>query len=748
MIQRYKLLLLIAIAVTAHLHTCAQYILKGIIRHKDTNLPLEDANIASRQGTHAHSNRAGTFTLRLQQLPDTLLISHIGFEPQQIAVNTAGQTLAISLAPAAVRLDQVTVSSGAPVWNQVAKIDLQMTPVRSAQDLLRKVPGLFIAQHAGGGKAEQIFLRGFDVDHGTDVTITADGLPVNMPSHAHGQGYADLHFLIPETIRDIDFGKGAYYANKGDFNTAGYVNFSTFDRLDHSLIKLEGGQFNTKRMVALIDLTGQQTSAAKSNGYIAGEYYLTDGPFDHPQHFNRLNFMGKYNTWLNEHSYLSLQASTFSSKWDASGQIPLRAVNEGKISRFGTIDPTEGGNTSRTNLAANYYRIIDEHSSLKSLFYFVRYDFSLFSNFTFFLNDPVNGDEIHQAEGRSIYGFDHQYSHQQTLGKGSLNWLAGLGFRYDDINDLQLSQVYQRDSLLNRKAWGNVDEHNLYAYLNAEWKTGKFTLNPALRVNHFIFNYDDKLLPGYQLQAARKTNVSPKLNMAYQLTPSWQLYLKTGMGFHSNDARVVLAQQGKHILPRSYGADLGAVIRPIPGLILQPALWYLFLEQEFVYVGDEAVVEPSGKSRRLGADLGIRYQPLSWLYLDIDVNYANARFTSAPKGEQYVPLAPVLTSTGGIAVKLPIGLSANLRYRYIKDRPANEDNTATAQGYFINDLAISYSRKKWEIGLQVENLFNIKWREAQFYSESRLKDEPDPVSEIHFTPGTPTWARAHIAFRF
>lgn len=727
----------------------SQQALKGVVVYDENGKPAEAVNIILKSsGTHTHSSRNGEFSLRLPLPEDTLIVSHIGYALVKIPVMQAQELLHIRLIPADVNLGQVTVTAGTQALNQLIKTDLLLNPVSSSQEILRKVPGLFIAQHAGGGKAEQIFMRGFDVDHGTDVQITADGMPVNMVSHAHGQGYADLHFLIPETVKDIDFGKGAYYADKGDFNTAGYVNFSTFDHLDKSTIKTEIGQFNTIRTVALIDLLGDAAQASDKSAYIAGEYYLTDGPFINSQNFNRLNLFGKYTQWLNSQSFLTVEASTFSSKWDASGQVPLRAIESGLIPRFGAIDPTEGGVTHRSNFTAKLQHQLSETEDMQSQFYFINYDFSLFSNFTFFLNDPVYGDQINQKENRNIYGFNHEYSKRVYLPNSDITWKGGLGFRYDDINDIQLNHTYQRETFLSSSAHGDIDESNLFAYAGAEWKSGNFTVNPAARLDHFIFNYVDKLETNHRTQADRKTIVSPKLNFFYSPNQSWNLYLKTGMGFHSNDTRVVVAQNGADILPRSIGADLGTVFKPTPQLVVNAALWYLYLQQEFVYVGDEAVVEPSGKTRRLGADLGLRYQPLDWLYIDADLNLAHPRALDAAEGANYIPLAPALTSTGGMAVKLPNGLSGSLRYRYLKDRTANEYNSLTADGYTVADFTINYTRKRWEVGAQLQNLFNTAWREAQFETETRLQNETAPVTEIHFTPGTPFYAKGHLSLFF
>ncbi len=637
-------------------------------------------------------------------------------------------------------LSQIEVTAPR-VERSMLKVDLKMTPVNTAQDLLRKVPGLFIAQHAGGGKAEQIFLRGFDNDHGTDINISADGIPVNMVSHAHGQGYADLHFLIPETIEGIDFGKGAYYPSKGDLNTSGYVSFHTFDSLPSSMVKLEAGSFNTIRGTGLFNLLHKSGERAE-NAYIAADYGYTDGPFDVQQHFNRLNLFGKYNKWLNNRNYISFLASTFHSSWNASGQIPERAVAEGLISRWGSIDPTEGGNTQRTNAAFTWRHIFNNNAETESFLYYTHYEFNLFSNFTFFLKDPVNGDEIQQRDDRNLFGFQQKYT--QTF--GNFRWESGVGFRMDDITDLELNHVYRRDSLLGRDSWGNGTETNLYAYTGLEWRKNGWTIAPGLRFDEILFNYHDKLLSSTgRDQAAR---VSPKLNFSYSPNPHIQWYLKTGLGFHSNDMRVVIQQEGRQIMPMSAGADVGAIWKPMHNLFIQPAIWYTYLQQEFVYVGDEAVVEPSGKTRRLGVDLSVRYQPVKWLYLDADVNYAHGRFIDEPKGENYIPLAPVLTSTGGAAVQFGKGFSANMRYRYMKSRPANEDNSVTAHGYFVNDLALAYTRGKLDFTLGVQNLFNVNWNEAQFETETRLRNEPNPVTELCFTPGTPFALKAGIAVRF
>ena len=343
---------------------------------------------------------------------------------------------------------------------------------------------------------------------------------------------------------------------------------------------------------------------------------------------------------------------------------------------------------------------------------------------------------------------EHKYTKQFSSAYGDFFWKSGIGFRYDAIQDIELNHVYQRTTLLDKKASGDIGETNLNAYSSLEWEKGKWIINPGLRLDYFIFNLEDKLQPAKVTQGQTAFRLSPKLNFAFNANREYQFFLKTGMGFHSNDARVVIAQKGKEILPYSVQADLGAVFKPLPELAIQLAFWYLYLQQEFVYVGDEAVVEPSGKTRRYGIDFNVRYQPLKWLYFDADINYACPRAIGEPEGANFIPLAPVFTSVGGAVVRFNSEWSAGLRYRYMKDRPANEDNSVLAKGYFVNDLTLAYSVRNWELSLQAQNIFNVKWNEAQFDTETRLKEETEPVSEICFTPGNPFFLKAGVKFNF
>jgi len=688
--------------------------------------------------SHAHTDSTGKFTLDNTKGQDSIEISKENYQTKSMKV-TASDLAVIVLNEKPFLLEEVTITSSLKYLNTISKIDLEIQPISNSQDLLRKVPGLFIGQHAGGGKAEQIFLRGFDCDHGTDINVSVDGMPVNMVSHAHGQGYADLHFVIPETVDNIDFDKGSYFVDKGDFTTAGFVGFNTKNTLHNSSLSFEGGQFDTFRTVALFNLLSNENQSA----YFAAEYMMTNGYFDAPQNFNRINLFGKYSAKMNNGDKLTLSVSHFKSQWDASGQIPDRAVNDGTISHFGAIDPNEGGNTGRTNFNLQYDARIDEDTHIKNTAYLSKYDFELYSNFTFFLNDALNGDQIKQKENRTIVGFQSEYNE-----KLNDKWLfkLGAGLRNDSNKDVELSHTLNRKTVLEYLSLGNVNQTNLFSYSSLDFTSGKWLINAGLRLDYFKFGYEDQLASTYTNQTQSKAILSPKLNFLYTQKEKLQYFLKIGKGFHSNDTRVVVAQKGEKILPETYGADLGFNWKPFPRMIVNSAIWYLYLAQEFVYVGDEAVVEPSGKTQRAGFDFGFRYQLTNWLFWNTDYTYTHARSIDEPKGNDYLPLAPVHTLMNGFSIKDLKGFSGSLRTRFLGDRPANEDNSVVAKGYCITDFSVNYQIRKVSVGINIDNIFNTKWKETQFLTESRLASETDPVEEIHFTAGTPFSARLILKY--
>jgi outer membrane cobalamin receptor len=740
-------LLLSSIIFIFFLQAQSQRIIIGKVVDAVSRQPLESASVQESSNSSAKTltDQYGHFSLKVNDPNAPLIISYIGYKPTTIAAEKDGTVFSALQHDIISMKDVVVISnSSSAKFSTLGKIDLDLKPVRNTQELMRIVPGLFIAQHAGGGKAEQIFLRGFDCDHGTDVQVSVDGLPVNMVSHAHGHGYADSHFIIPETINNIDYGAGPYYAQHGNLNTAGYINFSTYNNIEKSRVQVEGGLFNTFRTLAMIDLLKKNKD--KQSAYIAGDFYYTDGPTDSKQSFNRFNIFGKYNVTLSERTQLISSLSFFKSKWDASGQIPERAVASGQIDRFGSIDPTEGGNTERENANILLVHRFSNNSNWENQFYFSHYVFNLYSNFTFFASDSVNGDEINQAESRNTMGYLSKFTHKTIFDKWSLNSIYGAGFRYDATDSSKLAHVVKRE-FLDYVKLGKIKEANVFAYLEEQANVGKWFIDGGLRLDYLHFNYFDKLSSQQQPSQAKST-LSPKLNIQYTVNPKLQLYVKAGKGFHSNDTRVVVANNGYQILPAAYAADLGFIFKPNNRLLLNVAAWYLYLQQEFVYVGDDGNIEPSGKTRRRGIDIIARYQFIDHLFANLNVNITDPKTIGEPKGQNYIPLAPTFTSTGGIFYKANQGFNGGINYRYIKDRPANEDNSIIAKGYFVVDASVNYSTRKYEIGLAFENLLNTKWNEAQFATTSRLKAEPFAVTDLNYTPGIPFFVRVKFAVFF
>lgn len=732
-------------------------VIHGNITDFNSHQPIEGVTVyLSPDNIFATTDAAGNFKFGPAKHVNSIMFSAIGYRSKTIPFGELqnGQK-SISLVPAAIELSTVTVSPGAgEQFRAISKIDMALRDISNSQEILRLVPGLFIGQHQGGGKAEQIFLRGFDCDHGTDISINADNIPVNMVSHAHGQGYADSHFIIPETVGTVNFKKGPYYADKGDFCTSGFVDFHTVNSLPYNTLKIEGGMFNTFRLLGMFNMLNEKAKEKQQSWYTAAEYRYTNSYFDNPQHFNRFNFFTKYYGKISRNTWLDISASAMYSKWNASGQIPDRAVSEGIIGFYGALDPNEGGVTSRTNLNAQTMTTLRNGDVIKNQLYYSYYTFDLHSNFTFYLVDTVNGDEIRQKEARNLFGYKASYEHTGYLGSARLHSEAGIQFRGDLTNHSELSHTKDRYIFLNGIKLGNISEFSASAYLNETLQLNdRFSINAGLRSDQFYYGYKnelaaDTLYPGTGVYHVNDHSLSPKLSFYYNQNENLRFYLNLGKGFHSNDARSVVAVKGDLSLPAAYGADLGTVFKPVNNLIINAAIWYIELDQENVYGGDGGTIEFSGKTKRVGFDFSARYQPLKYLFLDLDLNDAHGRSVNDPKGQNYIPLAPVWTSTGGITYSKQNGFNGSLRYRYMGDRPANANYSLTAVGYFVTDFVFNYTKKNYEIGLTINNVLNTKWKETQFDTVTRLKGEAAPVDEICFTPGTPFAARLSFSVFF
>ncbi|MDZ4745105.1 MAG: TonB-dependent receptor [bacterium] len=622
--------------------------------------------------------------------------------------------------------------------------DLLLLPHNSAQDLLRIVPGLVISQHAGGGKAEQIFLRGFDADHGTDINISVDGAPVNMVSHGHGQGYADLHFIIPETIERVDVVKGPYFASYGDLTTAGAVTFHTADTLANNIAKLEGGLFGTYRGLGLVT-----TKLGTTHAYAGAEFSATQGYFELPQEFTRLNLIAKTYTPISEQTAFTSTIMTFTSKWNASGQVPDRAVQSGVITPFGSIDPNEGGTTSRTT-----FQLALEESGLDPITLrasLTDYRFRLFSNFTFFAADSVNGDMIEQTDQRAVLALFAQKKFQYMADGVGMQTSVGANLRYDNVHTaLYHDSVRTRLSTTRDNA---IKQTNVGVFAEQKIVFSNLTALFGARADYFSFNVENLAVQGAAAQGVvpkgttTKIVVSPKANLSYMFNDNATMFLNSGFGFHSNDARAAVSNPSQAVVPRAFGAELGA--RWADDVVaVSAATWMLDLESEFVWIGDEGTTEEAGRSRRIGIDLEARVHPVSWFTVGGNATLSRGRLRDLPEGENYIALAPILTLTSFAVFEFD-AFSAALRLRHIGTRPANESYSVVASGYSIVDLNGTVPlTSALDLTMQIENLLNVSWREAQFDTQSRLRSESESVSEIHYTPGTPFNVRLGVGMRF
>jgi outer membrane receptor protein involved in Fe transport len=647
--------------------------------------------------------------------------------------------------PAPVVLPPVVVEAPPPVSASsdvlVPSRDFELRPQGRPADIIRLVPGLIISQHQGGGKSEQYFLRGFDADHGTDVAVFVDGMPVNLRSHAHGQGYADLHFLIPETVRRIEAVKGPYHAELGDFATAGAVNFVTLDTVDENLAQVAGGMFGTQRYLTLISPT---RDALKT--LVAVEGFVSDGPTERAQNYQRFNLFAKATASLAENLDASVWISHMRGAWWASGEIPARAVRTGLIDRFGAIDNSEGGDTQRSaaNLMLRWRPSQQETVTVQASAQY--YALNLFSNFTFFLNDPAHGDGILQADARWVAWLDARYERRGTPAGVPITATAGVQYRADTPH-VVLGTQSDRHRLARTQDVDVVEQSvSPFVKLDAAPLTW---LRIVTGARGDIFHYDvhDNLGGAGGRLNGNATRAIPSVKANVILGPWYatELFANYGTGFHSNDARAVVSEPQLPALARAEGYEVGVRTRPSRGLELSASYWVITIASELVFVGDAGTTEPRGRSRRHGWEFAGKAGLLDWLSLNGDVTLSRARFANGDE----VPLAPRLTARADLTARLPWGLSASVEMRHLADRYASEDRQQTARGYTLFDVTARYRYRALEAFVSIENLTNTEWREAQFFFASRLPGEPAAgVADVHFTPGTPRAVLGGLAWRF
>ncbi len=611
--------------------------------------------------------------------------------------------------------------------------DFQLRPISTVADILRVTPGLTVVQHAGGGKANQYFLRGFDADHGTDIAFSIDGIPINMPSHGHGQGYTDTSFIIPELVERADITKGPYFAEQGDFATAGAVNLVTRDAFEHSSIGFGYGGSPSRGGPTYRGLLIASPKFEHVRATWAAEIGRTDGPFANPEHFDRYKLFNKITIPVGASSTLSLGGSSYAGDWRGSGQIPSREVAAGRLDRFGYLDPTEGGNSARHQLFAQYKIEPSPKSELSAMTYVGQYRLNIVSNFTGFLNDPENGDQITQTDRRFFGGGRASYRVVNELEKVRLDTTIGASLRSDTIRN-GLDQTKAR-ALVGRLRQAKVDETAIGAYAKEEIVPVRWLrVIGGARADFFSFAVEDALEdPG------RKEGASSGVKGASQMSPKGSvvvtpftkddvevdLFGNYGHGFHSNDGRgVVRAKDPVTALTRAVGYEGGVRGRFLKRLDLAAAVWRLDLASETVWLGDEGTTEASDSTRRFGGELEARYEITRWLAVDADLTATDSSFVGNRGNANAVALAPRFTWAGGVSARHPSGFRGGLRFYGLGDRPATEDRFLTAEGFTVFDLHLGYRTRRLDLALDIENLLDTSYKAAQFATTSRLAREP------------------------
>ncbi len=623
-------------------------------------------------------------------------------------------------------------------------------PLLRPGSLLEYVPGLVVTQHSGVGKANQYFLRGFNLDHGTDFATWVAGMPVNLRTHAHGQGYTDLNFIIPELISGVRYYKGPYYASIGDFGSAGAALMSYSEALSEDLALGTAGDYGYQRAL----LAG--SAAAGRGTFTYGlEYLHSDGPWEVPNDYRKLNAVLRYFAPLGEGRF-GLTAMAYDGRWNSTDQVPLRAVDSGLIGRFGTLDETDGGTSKRYSVSADY-RTSLAGGQLSGTAYWFRYDLDLFSNFTYFLADPVNGDQFEQADRRNVYGWTGQWSRVDRWAGRTVRNSAGFELRQDRIDPVGLHATRARQRLSTTREDDVVQgSGGIYAANELQWTDWLRSL-VGLRYDRYRFDVASSTAENSGDVSAGIT--SPKLSVIFGPWQRTELFVNGGYGFHSNDARGVTIRidpaTGDAVDPatplvRSKGAELGLRTEAIASLQSSLAVWYLTLDSELAFVGDAGTTEAGRPSRRYGVEWNSRWRPYSWVFVDLDVAWNHARFSESAAAGAYIPGAPETVVSAGIAVDRYGPWSGALFLRYIGAYPLVEDNSVRAEASTVVDGQIAYEiLPRLRLRLDVFNVFDAKTSDITYFYTSRLPGEPaEGVDDVHFHPGEPRSFRLSLSYRF
>ncbi|MET0706723.1 MAG: TonB-dependent receptor, partial [Tardiphaga sp.] len=633
---------------------------------------------------------------------------------------------------------------------RISGAEVNAVPFLRPGEALEVVPGLIVTQHSGEGKANQYFLRGFNLDHGTDLSIKVDGMPVNMPTHGHGQGYADINFLIPELIQSVYVRKGPYYADVGDFSSAGSVEIDYLHKLPKNLAEVTVGSFGYRR-----GLAAGSTVVGAGTLLSAIEAVKYNGPWDVPDNVRKINGVMRYSQGTATDG-LTLTAMAYSNAWNSTDQVAQRAIDQGIIGRFGTLDPTDGGVASRFSLSGNFAQS-SEYGQSEISAYVVRSDLQLYNNFTYFLDNPVNGDQFNQLDRRTLGGFDARHAFHWRLGGFETQTRVGLQSRYDDIH-VGLFKAEQR-ALLSTVREDRVQEGNVGFWTDT---TTRWTdwLRSTVGIREDIFAgrvLSDTPENSGNAQAAI---TSPKAGIVLGPWYKTEFYGNAGYGLHSNDIRgatitvdpvdKVTPQDRVPLLVRSKGAELGIRTKAIEGLTSSVAVFVLDFDSELLFVGDAGTTEASRPSRRVGVEWTNKYKPMSWLTFDLDVAYTRARFTDFDLAGDRIPGAPAWIASGAVTFGNETGWFGALKGRYFGPRPLIEDDSVRSLSSLIFNARAGY---RFDNGLRLQldvlNLFNAKTNQIEYYYLSRLPGEPiDGAADRHVHPAEPLAVRLTLAGRF
>jgi hypothetical protein len=682
-------------------------------------------------------------------------------------------------------LDTITVVAAgvsnmtAASAGDIGQAQIQSEPLLRPAAILENVPGLMVTQHSGEGKANQYFLRAFNLDHGTDLALEVDDMPVNMPTHAHGQGYSDFNFVIPELAADLHYKKGPYYADEGDFATAGSARVGLVNELPGSAT-LGLGEDGYRRALLM-------GSTALFGGTLigAGEVYHNDGPFDVPDDYNRLNGVVRY-FHGDTLDYFTLTAMAYSGKWNSTDQIPLRALSEGLIDRFGSLNPTDGGDSTRSSLSYSRVKRSDE-SQLQVSAYVIRYKLDLWSTFTYYLRDPINGDQMLQHDDRVVYGLKASQSwFTSVLGAPTTN-VIGAQARIDDIKDVGIFPTFERQTIATTQNAGVWESNGaLYAESSTQW-LDQVQTTVGLREDQFDFDVKDKMLNpdgscninsdplGCVSGTKRASIFSPKLGVVLGPWEKTTYFINFGDGYHSNDARGVTRsgqnpdQSPVTPLTRATGGEVGVATTVIPDLDTRLDLFELKLKSELVFDGDAGVTSPSGATTRTGIEWANTYHFNHWLSADFNTAFTRARFdhnaaadnlgcdNAAPTNPcvspigivgRYIPNSPSNVTDFRLTAQRDSGWFGGMRARHFGESPLVEDNSARSPAYTTVDAQIGFRAAKWLAALDVFNIAGVKWNDIEYYYVSRLKNEPSPVADYVVHPGVPRTVRAHFQYQF